>query len=128
MKLLFCQDCSDIVSPLPVADEYRRCRCGRHALWWSDPAAGTLRLFDAYCPPKWIEEHKYPTRPRAYVLGITNALLAYPGEGMSKEIVQQLVDEHPETYLFRQQRSLIVRFRPGATGDTAWAATLPLPP
>lgn len=117
MKLLYCQECDDIIAPWPKANEPRDCRCGRHAVWWIDPAKGILRVCDRHGREGW------PRAARAYVLGITNLLLQMDG-GMTAEKVEQAIDLHDEYYLFKRWRSLIIRIRPGESGDTRWA---PLP-
>lgn len=119
MKLLFCQDCGDIIAPHPQADDPRWCRCERHAVWWTDPRKGILRLHDRQYPPS--KGWKYPGRPRAYVIGLTNALLHCQTEGLTAETVQQLIDRHDDSYLFKRWRSLVIRIRPGESGDTGWA-------
>lgn len=125
MKLLFCQECGDIVAPHRRDRNPRFCECQRHAVWWEDGRAGVLRLYDAATPPKVIEERRYPSRPRAYVIGLTNALLGYEGQSLNADVVQQLIDSHSDYYLFKRWRSLVIRIRPGESGDTAWAARLP---
>jgi hypothetical protein len=121
MKLLFCQECGDIIAPNHQALKPRWCACERHAVWWLDPRAGTLRLFDRLSA-KDIEERRYPARPRAYVIGLTNALLMLDGQSLNAEVVTALIDAHDDSYLFKRWRSLVIRIRPGESGDTAWAA------
>lgn len=116
MKLMYCQDCGDVVAPGLRNREPQRCACRRHSVWWENGGAGVLRL----------EDHAnrtlpYPARPRAYVIGLSNSILREPREGLNAEIVQELIDRHPESYLFKQWRSLIIRIRPGESSDTAWA-------
>ena len=132
MKLLFCQECGDIIAPHPIDGQPRWCRCKRHAVWWIDGARGTLRLWDAlegpYCSVDAEGKEKplwYPNRPRAYVIGLTNALLNCEWQGLGAEIVQKLIDSHSDYYLFKRWRSLVIRIRPGESGDTAWSR---LPP
>lgn len=62
--------------------------------------------------------------PACWILGIHNGLLKWEG-GFTAKIISQMLDDTPETYLFKIQRSLIVRFRPGETGDSSWALSLP---
>ncbi len=125
MKLLYCEACGDIIAPYRVANKPRWCACERHAIWWVNPYAGEVRLFDREAPLGWIEQHRYPRRPMAYLLGITNLLLNDPNQGMSAERVQAMIDAHDDYYLFKRYRSLIVRIRPGEADSTAWAAALP---
>lgn len=124
MKLLFCQDCGDIVAPGTVKDPLF-CKCRRHAAFWVDPRAGILKLFDAATPASVIEQRRYPETPRAYVLGITNAFLMAPEQSMTPEVINAIIDSHDDYYLFKRQRSCIIRLRPGESSDTSWAAYLP---
>lgn len=117
MKLLFCQDCGDIFSPLPGAATARYCLCKRHAVWWTDPSSGQLRCHDTRAADK---KKAGNWEPRAFILGITNALLRYPFP-QTEEATRHLIDQHDASYLFKQRNSLIVRFRPGETSDTGWA-------
>lgn len=125
MKLMFCQDCGDIVVPAPAAGEVRRCRCMRHACWWQNPVSGEFRVHDASFRP--IEPRKgsryefNPPVPRAYVIGLTNSIFRFDGQ-MTAEKVQEIIDDHDDYYLFKKWRSLVIRIRPGESGDTAWAA------
>ena len=116
MKLLYCEECGDIVAPWPTANKPRDCRCGRHAVWWVNPFTGVLRVCDRLGRP-----NGWPSRARAYVLGITNLLLHMDGN-MTADKVEAAIDEHEDTYLFKRYRSLIIRIRPGESGDTCWAA------
>lgn len=123
MKLLFCQDCGDIIAPHPHANEPRWCACQRHAVWWVNPSTGVLRLWDSREGPRMLEQGRpYPSRPRAYVIGLTNALLQYEGQSLNAEVVGQLIDSHDDYYLFKRWRSLVIRIRPGESSDTGWAA------
>lgn len=116
MKLMFCQDCGDVVSPSLKNHEVRWCMCGRHALWWENGATGDIRLHDAV-----DKQLPYPKRPRAFVLGIANSLLTSPDEKMTSSSVQILIDAIPSKYVFKMVRSLIIRIRPGESSDSAWA-------
>jgi hypothetical protein len=124
MKLLYCEDCTDIIAPFPQPRKTRACRCGRHSVWWENPGTGELRLHDRLTAPEIIRARKYPGTPRAYVIGLTNALLHHQGQ-MSAEAVQGMIEGHRDHYLFKQWRSLVIRIRPGESSDTAWAAELP---
>lgn len=118
MKILYCEDCGDIIAPHPTPNSARFCSCRRHAVWWTDPRAGVLRACDTQG-----SKDGWPFIPRAYILGITNLLLHMEG-GMSAEKVEEAIEAHGENYLFKKWRSLIIRIRPGESGDTRWA---PLP-
>jgi hypothetical protein len=125
VKLIFCEVCGDIVAPDPVARRVRECACGTHAVWWEDPQAGQLRV----C---YKSGHKHLVaanngaprgRPEVFVVGISNAILQFKGDAMlSADAVQAVIDQHPESYIFRKARSLVIRIRPGDSNDTAWSA------
>jgi hypothetical protein len=115
MKLLFCEDCGDIIAPWPEANKPRDCKCGRHAVWWLNPLTGLLRVCD-----RCGNEHGWPQQARAYVIGITNLLLHMDGD-MTAEKVEAAINAHEDSYLFKRWRSLIIRIRPGESGDTSWA-------
>lgn len=85
--------------------------------------------------------------PRCWILGITNLFIHMPTksehraekhppdyfahgdlDNMTAEDVQGIIDAHDESYLFKRQRSPIVRFRPGGTGDSAWSDVPELAP
>lgn len=114
MKLLFCEDCGDITAPNRDANVPRWCRCKRHAVWWTNPVTGDLRLHD-----------RRAANDRGFVLGITNAFLYCPARTMDAPMIAAIIDRHPDYFLFKQQRSCIIRFRPGETDDSAWAPELP---
>lgn len=129
MKLMFCGSCGDVVAPDSAADLLVRwCRCRRHAVWWLDGAKGLLRVHDSQNPAR-----KGGEGGMAWVIGLHNGVLV--GEGLvdwagqsqctSKAEVERLLAATPDSYLFKRSHSLIVRFAPGYTGDTAWS---PLPP
>ncbi len=129
MKLLFCQDCGDIIAPHPIDGQPRWCRCKRHAVWWKDGRAGVLRLWDAREGPVCSigDDHGneaplwYPHRPRGYVIGLTNMLLNYGSESINADVVKEMIDAHGDYYIFKRWRSLVIRIRPGESGDTAWS-------
>lgn len=119
MKLLYCQDCGDIIAPWPTNREVRWCRCKRHAVWWENSVTGVLRCHDAR---GLTGEHAgWPREARAYVIGLTNPFLAYPWNHDAASI-ETIIDGHEDYYLFKKQHSVAIRIRPGASGDTRWAA------
>lgn len=127
MKLLYCEDCGDIVAPHNRALRVRRCECSRHAVWWTEPQRGILRVCDCSGSKGFSQVKGGPPfgNPRAFVIGLTNALLHFPGDATPCAFeVQRLIDAHPASYIFKQTRSLVIRIRPGDSSDTAWA---PLP-
>lgn len=117
MKLLFCQDCSGLVVPSSIPDKPRFCDCERHGVWWVNPEKGILKVYDS--KGQGQRESLYPREPRAYVIGLTNLLLTYEGS-INADVIQELIDEHPEFYLFKQWRSLVIKIRPGESSDTSW--------
>lgn len=121
MKLLFCEDCGDIIAPHRVDRQPRWCRCKRHAVWWEDGQKGILRLWDVIEGPREARDGIwYPRYPRAYVIGLTNYLLGWEGQ-IGADAVREMIDAHSDFYLFKRWRSLVIRIRPGESSDTAWA-------
>jgi len=123
MKLMYCEDCGDIVSPYGNYKP-RWCACGRHAVWWEDGAAGKLVLYDKVerrdC--KGSTYDGFPMKgPRAWVLGIHNGALT---EKLNPSSVSLMLIA-AKGYIFQEQGSLIARFRPLGTSDTRWSYTLP---
>jgi hypothetical protein len=114
MKLLFCQECGDIIAPFGEANRPRWCICKRHAVWWENPQTGVLRVHDARGRDGW------PIAARAWVIGMTNLFLGYP-ESLDADAIQAIIDAHDDYYLFKRQRSVAIRIRPGESGDTRWA-------
>lgn len=117
MKLMFCEDCQTLVVPAYADMVLRACRCGRHSCWWVDGNSGIFAVLDH-------EAMMPPARPRAFVIGISNMLFNWP-ELETEKNFQDSIGAHGPNYLFSQRRSLIVRFRPGETGDSSWASALP---
>ena len=115
MKLMFCQDCGDLVVPAPRDGVKRLCQCGRHGVWWKDGAAGVLRVEDTRYEPtaSW--------QPRAWVIGLDNDVLTTQTTLNSGRAYSALLDQCPEWYLFKRYKTLVVRIRPGESGDTRWA-------
>lgn len=120
MKLLLCEDCATLVVPANTANTPRFCDCGRHACWWQNPELGIFRVHDI---GQMVSLPTPLVLQRAYIIGLTNALLR-DTEPMTADRVQWLIDQHPDSYLFKTFRSLVIRIRPGHSSDTAYA---PLP-
>lgn len=122
MKVMYCQVCGDIISPHREAKKPRWCSCNRHAVWWENPYTGACSLHDRY----GINGRPEKGDEAAWLLGITNLFLQAPDKLriMSKDNIDEIIDAHEDTYLFKRQRSPIVRFRPGGADMTQYA---PLP-
>ncbi|MDE2021206.1 MAG: hypothetical protein KGJ13_12795 [Patescibacteria group bacterium] len=124
MKLLFCEDCQDIIAPYAIKDVPRWCRCKRHAVWWDNPLSGHLVLYDKIerrNAPDSIY-HGFPMQgPKAWVIGLHNAVLR---ESLSAEATKRHI-EAADGYLFKTRGSLIIKLRPLESNDTRWAFELP---
>jgi hypothetical protein len=122
VKLLYCEVCGDIIAPYRQAYQVRWCDCRRHAVWWVDPAQGVLRAHDSRGRIDNCVCTGWPFEAKAYVLGITNLFLSGPDVPQTPEYMQQIIDAHDDYYLFKRRNQVIVRLRPGESGDTRWAA------
>lgn len=121
MKALFCQKCGSIVSP-PAKDlDVRWCDCQRHAIWWLKGERGIVRVHDIEGP---TPEGPAAYNRRAWLLGISNELLEAPDHCTEDgEFYSECFEQRKETgvTLFQRYGTFIVRFRPGETGDSAYA-------
>lgn len=116
MKILICAVCNDFVAPRGTA-EPRWCACARHAVWWRNPFTGAISVFDAQ-----------GARDSAFILGLHNGYISDSliyRHGPTKARIQEILDETPDSYLFKQHNSVAVRFVPGSTGDSEWASEVP---
>lgn len=124
MKLMFCEDCGDVVAPHRIDRTVRWCHCRRHAVWWDDGRFGKLALYDKVerrDAPGSVY-HGFPMQgPRAWVIGLHNAVLT---EKLDAQKTQWLI-EAAEGYLFKERGSLVIRLRPLESNDTRWAFELP---
>lgn len=121
MKAIFCEICGTITSPGSQDMSPRSCECGLHRTWWVNGAAGILRVqfMGAAADP---ETGSPAGVPRVWVLGISNSLLHHPSLGMPSAVdIEEMLDQTPETYIFRRTRSNVIRIRPGQSSDTGWA-------
>lgn len=128
MKLLYCQDCGDIVAPARANFKVRWCDCGRHAVWWENGAAGKLVVHDKIKG----DSHKgsgshyegFPNDgdPRAWVLGLHNAVLM--ADRLTADDTRALIDA-ADGYLFKTRGSLVIKLRPLESNDTRWSSRLP---
>lgn len=138
---MLCADCGDLVSPAGRDLVARWCNCRRHAAWWVDGARGIFAVHDAQFPAR-----NGGDGGRAWVIGLHNGLLtrgglthetprmARPELDMAATTgnscttaadVTEILAITPDTYIFKRARSLAIRFTPGHSGDTMWAAQLP---
>ena len=120
MKLLFCEMCGDIVAPHRLANKPRDCACGRHAVWWVDPSSGVLRAHDRQGRSSG-DLAGWPHVAKAWIIGLHNSFLAYPGNH-SAGTIGAILEGTPDTYIFKKWGSCVIRIRPGESGDTRWAA------
>jgi hypothetical protein len=126
MKMLFCENCGDLVVPSHEAYKPQWCRCNASCCWWINPSSGEFACWSQL------------GRQKVSVIGINNSLLTVPfSESLNendkkvefgciqKDAIEAIIDNTPDSYLFKQLRSLIVRFRPGYSTDTFFAQSLP---
>ena len=110
MKLLFCEDCKDIVCPPYVNLRKKFCNCKRHSVWWIDRYKGTLKVGD-----------NRDKNNRAYVIGLSNkGLLLAPDRQWTKEAVHDNLLNVKAGSLFEATQSLVWRQRPGENENTSW--------
>lgn len=124
MKLMFCQDCGSLVVPDRDDGVARSCHCGRHSVWWRNGAAGLISFHDLYAT-ELTAARPYPSKPRAWMIGIDNGLLLHHAEQLTAEDYRFLAEACPSSYLFNTMGSAIIRVRPGETNDSRWEAKLP---
>lgn len=125
MKLIFCEDCGDIVAPSKIDLKVRWCDCGRHAVWWENGRQGKLVLHDKIAGVKDRTDSIYDgfpnPKPKAWVIGLHNAVLT---EELSANDTAARIAE-AEGYLFKSRGSLVIKFRPLESNDTRWSSKLP---
>lgn len=112
MKLMFTLCCGSLIVPHPTNEVVRWCKCRKGACWWVDGAKG---IFDIY----------HENYSDVYGIGLHNGLLTWPLDGSTmilSEDIKSIVEATPEYYFFKRLESLIIKFRPGATGDTHFIA------
>jgi hypothetical protein len=129
---MYCQVCSDIVCPESTPMQYRHCKCKRHAVWWRNPTAGQLSVWDRerrLVDSVFTNEDGATTTyqvvisgwaPAVWVLGMTNSWLTHPKESLNKQDYEDIIEAHPTTYLFKTLGSVAIRIRPGFSSDTKW--------
>lgn len=110
MKLLFCETCGDLVVPSARALDVRWCRCEAACCWWIDPAKGGFGCWSRV------------GQDAVSVVGIHNSLLTEPLDRcLGEQTIRGLIDATPDSYIFKDVRSLVCRFRPGFSTDTIFA-------
>lgn len=109
MKLLYCEACGTIAVPYqhPYPMIYKipvSCSCKGSWAWWENPEQGILKVHGA----------------KASVLGIANSLLhaKFDHSVIGEEQMKTIIEEIPDNYLFKKHKSLIIKYKPGFTGDT----------
>jgi hypothetical protein len=122
MKILFCENCGDLVIPNIQAYEPNWCRCQAACCWWIDPQKGSFACWSQF------------GERLVSILGINNMLLTEPfmvTENQSefgciqKTAIERMLLETPDSYLFKRVNSMIIRFRPGFTSETTFATPPP---
>lgn len=121
MKMMFCQECGELVVPSRHDMRPNRCYCGRHAVWWRNGPKGLISFNDKQkSDPREIPEG---WEPRVWLIGVTNLFLQYPGETMTTTDITDIIEAHDDYYLFKRQKSCIIRVRPGHSSDSQWDHT-----
>jgi hypothetical protein len=122
MKAIYCEICGTITSPGPRDMYPKECHCGAHRCWWADGRLGQFRVEYLIGHPEARKLGAPWGNPEVWVLGVHNGFLHSPSSGSPTAAeVDALLDMTPDSYIFKKTRSLIVRFRPGQSSDTAWA-------
>lgn len=124
MKLIYCQDCGDLVAPHRVEYRVRWCDCRRHAVWWRQSKLGLLSVFDSMRsgrPPEL--RHMVPLR--TYVLAIHNDFIHASKPVISRNDYDDILAGTPAGHLYHQVGQICVRVRPGVAADVQLEDTLP---
>lgn len=117
MKMMFARCCDTLVVPHPTDRVVRRCKCKRSACWWESGAEGQFRMYNASGNMQMTEG-----------LGLHNGLLSihpdsyYALGTVSKTQFEVMLDATPDSYVFKQVGSMIIKFRPGYTNDVVFIA------
>lgn len=134
MKLMFCERCGDLTVPDSRPRNYRRCRCGEHAVWWEDPDAGILRVHDVQRELTKRERAVDPEDPaqgtytydgppdswvsQVWIIGLHNQWMMHKLSG--RRAIDEVLAITPDTYLFKRDSSIAIKVRPGYSNDTAY--------
>jgi len=122
VKAIYCEICGTITSPGPRDMHPKVCHCGTHRCWWADGRLGQFRVEYLLGHPLTRETGAPFGRPEVWVLGLHNGFLHHHSAGSpSVDEVRHLLEQTPDSYIFKKTGSLVVRFRPGQSSDTAWA-------
>ena len=121
MKLMYCEACGHLIVPSYIDMVPTYCTCRRHAVWWRNGGLGLISVFDRERPKQPMStEEADQWQPKAFIIGITNSFLLYPKEFMTGADIEEIIDDHDDSYLFKQHRSCIIRVRPGHSRDSQW--------
>lgn len=121
MKILYAECCGTLIVPDNQADTPRWCDCGKSSVWWIDPRKGILGIYSVN------------GIPGVSVIGLNNSLLREPFTKMNDgreygciqgTIIKRLIEETPQSYVFKQVESLVIRVRPGFTNDVKFFESL----
>ena len=121
MKMLLCENCGDLVVPSVTAHEAKWCRCNASCCWWINPKNGEFGC--------WSQLGKRAVS----IVGINNMLFTEPFSKagsdelgcIQQESIDRMINETPDSFLFKRLKSMIIRFRPGFTSDTIFATVPP---
>ncbi|SRR6266566_382643 len=110
MKLMWSLCCATLVVPDARNRKIRWCECKKSACWWNDADAGLFVV------------HAEEGAPIPDVLGLHNGLLTIPYlpsfQMVQRGQIEKLLEDTPDTYLFKRANSVLIRFKPGISGDT----------
>lgn len=123
MKILFCENCGDLVVPSTEAYDAKWCRCQASCCWWLDPKKGEFGC--------WSQLGDQSVS----IISLNNLLLLEPFVKNSvsnkefgciqKEAMDRMLAQTDESHLFKRVNSLVARVRPGFGIDTVFAANPP---
>ena len=111
MKILFAECCGTLVVPNKKENKPKSCDCGKSYVWWENSLMGRLVIY--------AED-----RSLISVLGLHNGLLTHDmgnNYAVLKDDIKEIVDDTPDSYLFKTYGSLIIRVKVGITNDMRWA-------
>jgi hypothetical protein len=127
-KLMFCGDCGDLVTLGQKDLDPRWCACKRHAVWWVEGLKGIIRVHDTMFPAR-----QFGHGGKAWIIGLHNGLLMGSGlvadshnQVTTSALVEALLLDTPDSYIFKRANSLAIRITPGYSNDTAWAEEVPV--